>query len=61
MKQFTDDNTTGSTGAFLTGVFAGAQGILTVNSLIGISPHTLSLMHCLHLVDPDRRYRLGGS
>ncbi len=24
MKQFTDDNTNGSTGAFLTGVFAGA-------------------------------------
>lgn len=43
-----------------TGVFAGAQGVLTVNSLIGISPHTLSLMHCLHLVDPERRYRPGG-
>lgn len=42
-----------------TGVFAGAQGILTVNSLIGISPHALSLMHCLHLVDPDHRYRQG--
>jgi hypothetical protein len=42
-----------------TGAFAGAQGMLTVNSLIGISPHTLSLMHCLHLVDPDRRYRQG--
>lgn len=40
-----------------TGAFAGAQGILTVNSLIGISPHTLSLMHCLHLVDPGHRYR----
>jgi hypothetical protein len=40
-----------------TGVFAGAQGILTVNSLIGISPHTLSLMHCLHLVDVNHRYR----
>jgi hypothetical protein len=40
-----------------TGVFTGARGILTVNSLIGISPHTLSLMHCLHLVDTERRYR----
>ena len=40
-----------------TGVFAGAQGVLTVNSLIGISPHTLSLMHCLHLVDTERRLR----
>jgi hypothetical protein len=44
-----------------TGAFSGAQGMLTVNSLIGISPHTLSLMHCLHLVDPDRRYRQGAS
>jgi hypothetical protein len=45
-----------------TGIFAGAQGLLTVNSLIGISPHALTLMHCLHLVDPDRRYRqsIGG-
>jgi len=40
-----------------TGVFAGAQGMLTVNSLIGIAPHALSLMHCLHLVDPDHRWR----
>jgi len=42
-----------------TGVFAGAQGMLTVNSLIGISPHALSLMHCLHLIDPNHRYRQG--
>jgi hypothetical protein len=42
-----------------TGAFTGVRGILTVNSLIGIAPHTLSLMHCLHLVDPDRRYRQG--
>ena len=40
-----------------TGVFAGVQGMLTVNSLIGISPHALSLMHCLHLVDPGHRFR----
>lgn len=44
-----------------TGVFSGVRGMLTVNSLIGISPHALSLMHCLHLADPDRRYRLGSS
>ena len=42
-----------------TGLFAGAQGILTVNSLIGISPHALSLMHVLHIVDPDGKYRIG--
>ena len=39
-----------------TGIFAGAQGMLTVNSLIGISPHALSLMHVLHLVDPSGRF-----
>jgi hypothetical protein len=44
-----------------TGVFKGAQGMLTVNSLIGISPHALSLLHVLHLIDPDRRYRSGGA
>jgi hypothetical protein len=40
-----------------TGPFAGAQGMLTVNSLIGISPHALSLMHVLHIVDPNGRFR----
>ena len=40
-----------------TGALAGARGMLTVNSLIGISPHTLSLIHVLHLVDPGGRFR----
>jgi len=40
-----------------TGVFSGVQGMLTVNSLIGISPHALSLMHVLHIVDPGGKYR----
>lgn len=35
-----------------TGPFAGAQGLLTVNSVIGIAPHALSLTHVLHLVHP---------
>jgi hypothetical protein len=35
-----------------TGPFAGARGMLTVNSLIGISPHALSLLHTLHLLEP---------
>lgn len=34
-----------------TGALAGARGVLTVNSLIGIAPHALSLIHVLHLVD----------
>ena len=40
-----------------TGRFEGASGILTVNSLIGISPHALSLIHVLHLDDPEGRFR----
>lgn len=40
-----------------TGALDGAQGILTVNSLIGIAPHTLTLMHVLHLVDPGGQHR----
>lgn len=43
-----------------TGAFEGAQGFLTVNSLIGISPHALSLLHVLHLADPEGRLRSGG-
>ena len=39
------------------GRFEGARGILTVNSLIGISPHALSLVHVLHLLDPEGRFR----
>jgi hypothetical protein len=44
-----------------TGVFTGIQGMLTVNSVIGISPHTLSLMHVLHIIDPDSKFRLGSN
>jgi hypothetical protein len=40
-----------------TGAYAGVQGMLTVNSLIGIAPHALSLMHVLHIVDPDGKLR----
>ncbi len=40
-----------------TGQFEGAQGMLTVNSVIGIAPHALSLLHVLHLADPDCRLR----
>jgi len=44
-----------------TGLFAGVQGTLSVNSVIGIAPHTLSLMHVLHLRDPRRQFRAGRS
>lgn len=40
-----------------TGLFFGARGLLTVNSLIGIAPHALSLMHVLHITDPEGRLR----
>jgi hypothetical protein len=35
-----------------TGAFAGVQGLCTVNSLIGISPHALSLIHTFRLIRP---------
>jgi hypothetical protein len=40
-----------------TGLLEGVEGLLTVNSLIGIAPHALTLMHVLHIVDPDGQYR----
>jgi hypothetical protein len=42
-----------------TGAFAGVQGMLTVNSLIGISPHALALMHVFRIIDPNRTFRAG--
>jgi hypothetical protein len=41
-----------------TGAFEGAEGVLTVNSVIGIAPHVLSLTHVLYLVDPGGRFRV---
>jgi hypothetical protein len=40
-----------------TGHFAGVSGMLTVNSLIGIMPHALSLMHVFRVIDPDHKFR----
>lgn len=40
-----------------TGPFEGVRGVLTVNSLIGIAPHALSLLHVLYLDDPEGRFR----
>jgi hypothetical protein len=40
-----------------TGPFTDVQGMLTVNSLIGISPHALSLLHVLHVIDPEGKCR----
>lgn len=43
-----------------TGPFEGVRGVLTVNSLIGIAPHALSLIHVLHIVDEEGQYLIGG-
>jgi hypothetical protein len=43
-----------------TGQFEGVQGMLTVNSTIGIAPHTLSLLHVLQVVDRDGIHRSTG-
>lgn len=40
-----------------TGPFEGVQGVLTVNSFIGIAPHALSLLHILYIDDPEGRFR----
>jgi hypothetical protein len=42
-----------------TGYFSGVRGMLTVNSLIGIMPHALSLMHVFRIIDPRHKYRDG--
>lgn len=39
-----------------TGAFEGIQGMLSVNSAIGIAPHALSLMHIFRIIDPDGKY-----
>ncbi|MFL6263780.1 MAG: hypothetical protein ACJ76Y_29145 [Thermoanaerobaculia bacterium] len=45
-----------------TGEFAGARGIMTMNSVISVQPRTLANLYVLRLEDPDGRYRaaLGG-
>jgi hypothetical protein len=40
-----------------TGEFAGARGIMMMNSLISVQPRTLSNLYVLRLDDPDGRYR----
>jgi hypothetical protein len=40
-----------------TGPLSRVTGVLSVNSLIGIAPHALSLLHVLYLVDPAGEFR----
>jgi hypothetical protein len=39
-----------------TGDFAGARGIMTMNSVVSVQPRTLSNLYVLRLDDPDGRY-----
>ena len=39
------------------GEFAGARGIMTMNSVVSVQPRTLSNLYVLRLEDPDGRYR----
>lgn len=39
------------------GIFAGAQGMVAVNSAVGLSPHALSLLNVLRIVDPQGTFR----
>jgi hypothetical protein len=40
-----------------TGGFAGARGIMTMNSIISVQPRTLSNLYILRLDDPNGRFR----
>lgn len=40
-----------------TGPFAGIQGLMTDNSVVGIAPHALATLYVLRIHDPDGRYR----
>lgn len=42
------------------GRFAGAVGMLAVNSAIGIAPHALSMLNVIQIPDPAGRLRVGG-
>lgn len=42
------------------GELAGAVGMLSVNSAIGVAPHALSMVNVLQIVDPDGRLRGAG-
>lgn len=42
------------------GVFRGAQGLMTDNSVVGIGPHALSTLYVLRVYDPEGKYRAGG-
>ena len=40
-----------------TGVFAGMEGLMVDNSVVGVAPHALSTLYILRVNDPDGKYR----
>jgi hypothetical protein len=44
-----------------TGQFGGIQGLVSVNSAIGVAPHALSMLNMLRIVDPAGKFRLGSN
>jgi len=40
-----------------TGKFAGIQGLMTDNSVVGIAPHAIVTLYVLRVPDPDGRFR----
>jgi hypothetical protein len=49
----------GGFGPFIsgTGIFAGAEGMMTMNAAISVMPRTLSNLYVLRFADPDGRFR----
>ena len=44
-----------------TGQFSGVQGLVSVNSAIGVAPHALSMLNMLRIIDPDGKFRMGSN
>ncbi len=40
-----------------TGAFAGMEGLMVDNSVVGVAPHALSTLYILRVNDPDGKYR----
>ena len=40
-----------------TGQFAGIEGLMTDNSVVGVAPHALATSYVLRIIDPDGRFR----
>jgi hypothetical protein len=43
------------------GAFAGIEGLMTDNSVVGVAPHAISTLYVLRVTDTAGRYRAGGA